>query len=387
MSNAKQEKYELIITANSVTSTDDRFSMDDLGKPGDGYKPLDSYYINTDGEIIRRKYNKGEKRNCNQTLPRLAFQIFERPLVALSVDEKENFPVCQYTPNHEIIRGIYSSVEAIKQAHRTSLQYCIYNCGDGKQFFFHSWGIFSTIMFVQECLRRFGGNADKFILIYREKDKKEAVQPENVENIIDEQVMEFSGYINPYSNELIVSKNIIFRGAPGTGKTYLAKEVAADIISNGYFSDYTLLSEEQKKQIEFIQFHPSYDYTDFVEGIRPIINNDGSMGFELQDGVFKKFITRAKKNYDDAHKTQEVIEKEASVQEVIDDYFSKIELGIDVLKTIRGTEFYISDINDNRIKITIPENTATNNLTLSIDKLSKMLESGQEFTIYNDVKQ
>ena len=37
---------------------------------------------------------------------------------------------------------------------------------------------------------------------------------------------------------LIESKNLIFRGAPGTGKSYLAKEIAADIISNGYFDDY-----------------------------------------------------------------------------------------------------------------------------------------------------
>ena len=49
---------------------------------------------------------------------------------------------------------------------------------------------------------------------------------------------------------LVESKNIIFRGAPGTGKTYLAKEIAADIISNGYFDDYTMLTDEQKQQVE-----------------------------------------------------------------------------------------------------------------------------------------
>ncbi|MGH2186258.1 ATPase, partial [Enterococcus faecalis] len=76
------------------------------------------------------------------------------------------------------------------------------------------------------------------------------------------------------SNALIESKNVIFRGAPGTGKSYLAKEIATDIISNGYFCDYTLLNDEQKKQIEFVQFHPSYDYSDFVEGLRPKPNED-----------------------------------------------------------------------------------------------------------------
>jgi len=43
---------------------------------------------------------------------------------------------------------------------------------------------------------------------------------------------------------LIESKNLIFRGAPGTGKSYLAKEIAADIISNGYYEKFTQLSEE-----------------------------------------------------------------------------------------------------------------------------------------------
>lgn len=43
-------------------------------------------------------------------------------------------------------------------------------------------------------------------------------------------------YKNPYSKMLLESKNIIFRGAPGTGKSYLSKQIAADIISNGFKS-------------------------------------------------------------------------------------------------------------------------------------------------------
>ena len=108
--------------------------------------------------------------------------------------------------------------------------------------------------------------------------------------------------MNDYSDDLIESRNIIFRGAPGTGKSYLAKKIAADIISNGNFDDYTLLTNEQKKQVEFVQFHPSYDYSDFVEGLRPKTNDTDSMGFELQEGVFTKFVNRAQKNYDDSQK-------------------------------------------------------------------------------------
>jgi len=51
-----------------------------------------------------------------------------------------------------------------------------------------------------------------------------------------------------------------------------------------------------KGEWEFVQFHPSYDYTDFVEGLRPIKDDNGNVGFELQDGIFKKFCAKALKN-------------------------------------------------------------------------------------------
>lgn len=73
----KQEKFKLTITANEVTSTDDRFTMDNLAL-GDHYKPLDVYFLNASGAMVRRKFNKGERRNSNQTLPRLAIQVFEQ---------------------------------------------------------------------------------------------------------------------------------------------------------------------------------------------------------------------------------------------------------------------------------------------------------------------
>ena len=48
-----------------------------------------------------------------------------------------------------------------------------------------------------------------------------------------------------------------------------------------------------KDEMCFVQFHPSYDYTDFVEGLRPIEKSDGQVGFERKDGVFKEFCKRA----------------------------------------------------------------------------------------------
>lgn len=184
---------------------------------------------------------------------------------------------------------------------------------------------------------------------------------------------------------LIESKNLIFRGAPGTGKSYLAKEIATDIISNGYFDDYTLLTDEQKKQVEFVQFHPSYDYSDFVEGLRPRVNDDGTMGFELQEGIFKKFVARARKNYEDSQKSKETIEKEISVQESVTEFFSSVELGVDTFKTINGNEFTIISVDDQHIYISIPGNASVKKLTLNLDEIRRMLESGEKFDKIKDI--
>lgn len=379
----RQEKFELSITAENVTSTDERFTMDNISL-GDNYKPLDVYFKKATGEIIKRSYSKGERRNSNQTLPRIACQVFEKQIASLSVEEKECFPVCRYNPDSEMICGIFASVDEYKK-HRKTIEYMTYGYDNGRQFVIYCWNIFSTISFVQECLKRFGEPGDQFVLTYREKDEKETVVEEAEAAAQEELVQQFKGYRNPFSSMLIESKNLIFRGAPGTGKSYLAKEIAADIISNGYFDDYTLLTDEQKKQVEFVQFHPSYDYSDFVEGLRPKVNDDGTMGFELQDGIFKKFVARARKNYEDSQKSRETVEKELSVQEAMAEFFASVELGVDTFKTINGNEFTIISMDDSHINISIPGNATVNKLSLNLDEVRRMLESGLRFEKIKDI--
>lgn len=380
---AKQVKFELSISAESIVSTDERFTMDNLSL-GDNYKPLSAFFRKADGEEIKRTYSKGERRNSNQTMPRIACQVFEKQLAAMSVESKENFPICKYNPTSEMICGIYASVDEFRE-HRKTIEYLVYSYDNGRQFVFYCWNVFSTIIFVQECLKRFGEPGDQMILTYREKDEQEEEAATAEAAAQEELVQQFKGYGNPFSSMLIESKNLIFRGAPGTGKSYLAKEIATDIISNGYYENYTQLSEEQKQQVEFVQFHPSYDYSDFVEGLRPKVNDDGTMGFELQDGIFKKFVARARKNYEDSQKSKEAIEKEVSVQDAMMDFFSGIELGVDTFKTINGNEFTITSVDDRHINISIPGNATVNKLALSIDEVRRMLESDVKFTKIKDI--
>lgn len=86
--------------------------------------------------------------------------------------------------------------------------------------------------------------------------------------------------IEEYIYLLKTNHNLVLTGAPGTGKTYLTQKIA----------------KEMGAVTRFVQFHPSYDYTDFVEGLRPFDRGNGQLGFERRDGVFKEFCKLAAKN-------------------------------------------------------------------------------------------
>lgn len=106
-----------------------------------------------------------------------------------------------------------------------------------------------------------------------------------------------------------VSLNRILFGPPGTGKTYRSVAEAVAIVEGG--SPINLLRRENYSaakrrfdkyradgQIEFLTFHPSYSYQDFIEGIRPQTSPDGELTYAVEPGVLKRIADTARDNWD-----------------------------------------------------------------------------------------
>lgn len=102
--------------------------------------------------------------------------------------------------------------------------------------------------------------------------------------------MAYENVANPFN----LNKQLIKYGAPGTGKTYLSKQVCSlqfDIWKNTFDEQFNF---EIHDHLELVQFHPTYSYEDFVEGLRPV-NHNGTIQLQLKNGIFKQFCKQAGK--------------------------------------------------------------------------------------------
>lgn len=157
--------------------------------------------------------------------------------------------------------------------------------------------------------------------------------------------METTNRCNEYIALLEANKNLILTGAPGTGKTYLAREIVTAMGA----------------KYEFVQFHPSYDYTDFVEGLRPTpLDSRGNIGFERKDGVLKEFCKRAIKRNGSCDYASMLQQFKKDLRN------STIEL-----KSFRSDTIIKVSINDNGV-ISVPEKS---NWVASDDKMINYLKT------------
>ena len=98
-------------------------------------------------------------------------------------------------------------------------------------------------------------------------------------------------------------KNVVLYGAPGTGKTYDVPELAVRLCDPAFMaaepsreeivSRYNQLKTE--KRIAFTTFHQSLDYEDWIEGLRPFVNENNQVTYEIESGIFKKLCEEAER--------------------------------------------------------------------------------------------
>ena len=99
-------------------------------------------------------------------------------------------------------------------------------------------------------------------------------------------------------------KNIVLHGAPGTGKTYDIPELAVRLCDPSFMSNgrsreeivkrYNQLKDDER--LTFTTFHQSLDYEDWIEGLRPVVNETSQVTYEIEDGVFKRLCEAAERS-------------------------------------------------------------------------------------------
>ena len=176
---------------------------------------------------------------------------------------------------------------------------------------------------------------------------------------LENQTLENRTLAEKLKDLLAHTHNLILHGAPGTGKTHLAREIAA----------------EMKAEIGFVQFHPSYDYTDFVEGLRPVNDaGSGQIGFERKDGVFKKFCERALENMNGfsednfAEAYQKLLDKVEEAEESETPY---------ILKTLSHKKEFALKTNSLQNFYAVPQTDKKTHMPITKDSIRTYLRTGK----------
>ena len=176
-----------------------------------------------------------------------------------------------------------------------------------------------------------------------------------------------------YIDLLKENHNLVLTGAPGTGKTFMAQAIAEEMGCG-------------KDEMCFVQFHPSYDYTDFVEGLRPIEKSDGQVGFERKDGVFKEFCKKALKNIVDSKKSIESLSKELSWEEKLQDFIEDAIENNTKFTLSNKSEFSIEEIKGRVIIVHNEQNEKTNRIYVNADDIIQLLSNEVPLNYVRDIR-
>ena len=135
------------------------------------------------------------------------------------------------------------------------------------------------------------------------------------------------------SMKMLSPKNTILYGPPGTGKTYNSKQLAVEFVTEASLADAT--REEindlyddyvNSGQIVFTTFHQSMGYEDFIEGIKPVVDDDsGDLSYSVENGIFKELSLRAKDNLRKSKLDDTATEQDQYLENLMQEFKSSIE--------------------------------------------------------------
>ena len=216
-------------------------------------------------------------------------------------------------------------------------------------------------------------------------------------------------------------KNVIFYGPPGTGKTYTTAKRAVEICKNESEEDLTDYSEIMKKynelkennRIEFITFHQSFGYEEFIEGIKPVVSNEdyesedesenkqelktnikieNDIKYDVVDGIFKKFCDNARKAIIETHDNDDVspeaiVWKVTVRNNVIKDCFENSRVRIDWNFDDAGAVGFVEEVKKGDIIITTDgSRTRINGIAVVTDDKGYTLDKEKRDTTTRNVK-
>ncbi|WFR70006.1 AAA family ATPase [Staphylococcus saprophyticus] len=192
------------------------------------------------------------------------------------------------------------------------------------------------------------------------ENETEASLPDyDKDQFLDEVFMEEENY-SKLVNLVRKKRNVILQGAPGVGKTFVAKRLA-----------YSMMGVKDKNRVQMVQFHQNYSYEDFVMGFRPT-----ESGFELRKGTFYNFCKRAESDIENDYFF--IIDEinRGNLSKILGELFMLIE------NDKRGTELQLLYADE---KFSVPENIYILGMMNTADRSLAMLDYAlrRRFAFYN----
>ncbi|WP_059008008.1 McrB family protein [Campylobacter coli] len=222
----------------------------------------------------------------------------------------------------------------------------------------------------------------KYIELYKTYETSSYTKPlfEDILNNSNLSIIELSENQN-------LSLNQILYGPPGTGKTYHTIDKALEILGEN------LKSRDEKKakfdeyvkngQIVFITFHQSYGYEEFVEGIKPMMNNGANsreLKYEIKDGIFKDICNKALENYENSNLNTEELREKIELREKVEKFLNRLLETNEPISKTKGGNFFINSFNNNTIEIYSEDVERFDGIfKLSLSTFITLLKSNIEF--------